>query len=160
MACRRTVSCAAVKRNPSASKPQSQLCEQLAATGFRFTQQRQQVYAVLQQKLDHPTAEDVFMRAKRAMPEISMATVYNCLDALVQAGMARQVKVERGAARFCPNMHEHWHFHCNDCGGVFDMNMPKDACDAFAIPRGYKIESFEIAAHGHCPDCNSSKRKK
>ena len=136
------------------------LQERLEQSGRRMTAQRQHVYDVLMEKKNHPTAEEVFIRAKKGMPEISMATVYNCLDALVQAGMARQVKVERGAARFCPNMHDHWHFHCNDCGGVFDMNMPKDACDAFAIPRGFKIASFEIAAHGHCPDCNSSKRKK
>ena len=71
---------------------QRQLGQQLAATGFRFTQQRRQVYDVLIQKRDHPTAEEVFIRAKKAMPDISMATVYNCLDALVQAGVARQVK--------------------------------------------------------------------
>ena len=38
------------------------------------------------EKRDHPTAEEVFIRAKRGMPEISMATVYNCLDALVRSG--------------------------------------------------------------------------
>ena len=141
------------------TEAQRQLSDQLAATGFRFTQQRQQVYAVLQQKRDHPTAEEVFMRAKRAMPEISMATVYNCLDALVQAGVARQVKVERGAARFCPNMHEHWHFHCNECGGVFDMEMPDAACEVFPLPRGFKIDHFEIAAHGVCPDCGTRRKK-
>ncbi len=145
------------RRNTSTE--QRQLGEQLAATGFRFTKQRRQVYDVLLQKMDHPTAEDVFLRAKRAMPEISMATVYNCLDALVQAGVARQVKVERGAARYCPNMHEHWHFHCNQCGGVFDMEMPNAACDAFPLPRGFKIDSFEIGAHGACPDCNSKRKK-
>ena len=57
--------------------------------GFRFTPQRQQVYGVLLHKRDHPTAEEVFIRAKRAMPEISHATVYNCLDALVKCGLAR-----------------------------------------------------------------------
>ena len=129
------------------------LSEQLAATGFRFTQQRQRVYDVLMQKRDHPTAEEVYGRARRAMPEISKATVYNCLDALVEAGLARQVKLERGAARFCPNMHDHWHFHCNECGGVFDMDMLADACEAFPLPKGFEIDRFEIAAHGICPDC-------
>ena len=44
-----------------------------------------------------------------------MATVYNCLDALVKCGLARQVTLERGAARFCPNMREHGHFYCDSC---------------------------------------------
>ena len=147
-----------MKRKNTTAAP-SQLSEQLAATGFRFTQQRQRVYDVLLQKRDHPTAEEVFLRAKRAMPDISMATVYNCLDALVQAGLAQQVKVERGAARFCPNMHEHWHFHCNECGGVFDMEMPDGGCASFPLPKGFKIDQFEIAAHGVCPACGTRRKK-
>src|SRR5262245_20417253 len=100
-------------------KVESELNAKLSNRGFRFTQQRQQVYNVLLGKRDHPTADQVFMRAKREMPEISMATVYNCLDALVKCGLARQVTVDRGATRFCPNMQEHVHFHCDVCGGVF-----------------------------------------
>src|ERR1017187_9554041 len=67
------------------------LTEQLGATGLRLTPQRQQVYDVLLHKRDHPTAEEVFIRAKKTMPEISHATVYNCLDALVKCGLAWQV---------------------------------------------------------------------
>jgi Fe2+ or Zn2+ uptake regulation protein len=147
-----------VKRNAS-DPASSQLSEQLAATGFRFTQQRQRVYDVLQEKRDHPTAEEVFLRAKQAMPDISMATVYNCLDALVQSGVARQVQVERGAVRFCPNMHEHWHFHCTDCGGVFDLDLPHNAAEAFPLPRGFKINQFEVAAHGVCSACGARQKK-
>ena len=147
-----------MKRNAS-DPASSQLSEQLAATGFRFTQQRQRVYDVLQEKRDHPTAEEVFLRAKQAMPDISMATVYNCLDALVQAGVARHVQVERGAGRYCPNMHEHWHFHCKDCGGVFDMDLPANAAAAFPLPHGFQIEQFEVAAHGVCPACSTRRKK-
>jgi len=53
------------------------LSERLTTGGFRFTPQREQVYSVLLDKRDHPTAEEVFIRAKREMPDISMATVYN-----------------------------------------------------------------------------------
>ena len=141
------------------AQAQRPLSEQLAATGFRFTQQRQRVFEVLQDKRDHPTAEEVFSRTKRKMPDISMATVYNCLDALVQAGVARQVKVERGAARFCPNMHDHWHFHCASCGGVFDVDLTPDACAALPAPKGFKIDHYEIAAHGICPDCGARRKK-
>src|ERR1041385_44850 len=123
-------------------KTNEHLTSRLSTSGFRFTPQRQHVYDVLLEERDHPTAEEVFIRAKRAMPEISMATVYNCLDALVQAGVARQVKVERGAARYCPNMHEHWHFHCNKCGGVFDMDMPEAGGGAFPPPPGFQDHRF------------------
>ena len=135
---------------PRSHTEDQHLTEQLGATGLRLTPQRQQVYDVLVQKRDHPTAEEVFIRAKKAMPEISHATVYNCLDALVKSGLARQVTVGRGATRFCPNMHEHGHFHCDECEAVFDVDLP---AQSLPLPRGFKPLRFEFAVHGLCPDC-------
>jgi Fur family transcriptional regulator, peroxide stress response regulator len=136
-------------------KPNSQFNERLTTNGFRFTPQRQHVYDVLLQKRDHPTAEEVFFRAKRALPEISMATVYNCLDALVRSELVRQVTVDRGAARFCPNMQEHGHFYCDSCQNVFDIEMAGDGRKEIPLPKGFKAHRVEIAIHGACPDCAS-----
>ncbi len=133
------------------------LNERLVNRGFRFTPQREQVYAVLLRKRDHPTAEEVFIRAKRSMPEISMATVYNCLDALVQCGLARQVTLERGAARFCPNMREHCHFYCDSCENVFDIDLPPEI--GLSLPRGYRAERYDLAIHGRCPVCSNGAPK-
>lgn len=135
---------------------ESHLTEQLGATGLRLTPQRQQVYDVLLGKRDHPTAEEVFIRAKKRMPEISHATVYNCLDALVKSGLARQVTVDRGATRFCPNMHEHGHFHCEACGVVFDVDLPAEL-PGLGLPRGFKPQRYEVAVHGVCAECGKKK---
>jgi Fur family transcriptional regulator, peroxide stress response regulator len=137
---------------PSNKRKQTdQLNRQLATGGFRFTPHREHVYGVLLEKRDHPTAEEVFMRAKHEMPDISMATVYNCLDALVQCGLVRQVALERGAARFCSNMREHCHFYCDSCERVFDINLP--AATGVPLPRGFAASRFDIAIHGRCPAC-------
>ena len=127
------------------------LDESLARGGFRFTPQREHVYAVLLRERDHPTAEQVFMRAKRDMPDISMATVYNCLDALVKCGLARQVALARGAARFCPNMSEHCHFYCDSCEKVVDVELPTEP--GVVLPKGFVAERYDIAIHGRCADC-------
>jgi Fur family transcriptional regulator, peroxide stress response regulator len=128
------------------------LTERLGTTGLRLTPQRQQVYDVLLQKRDHPTAEEVFIRAKKTMPEISHATVYNCLDALVKCGLARQVQLERGATRFCPNMTEHGHFHCSGCGTIYDVDLPQEL-SCVAVPRGFKPLGYDVTIHGLCADC-------
>lgn len=128
-----------------------QLNERLATSGFRFTPQRQQVYDVLQEKRDHPSAEEVFLRAKHRMPEISMATVYNCLDALVTCGLVKQVNMDRGATRYCPNMHEHCHFHCDSCGGIHDIELGRDPL--VPIPSGFQPKHFELSIRGLCPQC-------
>jgi Fe2+ or Zn2+ uptake regulation protein len=139
-----------------ARQSSSRLSERLTTSGFRFTPQRERVYAVVLQKRDHPTAEEVFIRAKREMPDISMATVYNCLDALVKCGLVRQVTLDRGAARFCPNMQEHCHFYCDTCEGVFDIPLPEEA--GIALPRGFRAERFDVAIHGLCPACSNGKK--
>jgi len=133
------------------TKPNQRFNQQLASRGFRFTPQREHVYAVLLRKRDHPTAEEVFIRAKREMPDISMATVYNCLDALVSCGLVRQVALERGAARFCSNMLEHCHFYCDACDHVFDIDVPPGT--GIPLPPGYQAARLDIAIRGRCPAC-------
>ena len=138
----------------NAAEKRSYFSRRLTTNGFRFTPQRQQVYDVLLQKRDHPTADEVFIRAKRQMPEISHATVYNCLDALVKSGLVRQVALDRGATRFCPNMHEHCHFYCDECEAVFDVDLTPGARASVALPRGFRAKHFDIAIHGLCAGCS------
>jgi len=133
-----------------------QLSARLTTGGFRFTPQREHVYAVLLQKRDHPTAEEVFLRVKGEMPDISMATVYNCLDALVECGLVRQVQLDRGATRFCPNMTDHGHFHCSVCGTIYDVDLPHEL-PCVSVPRGFKPERHEVTIHGLCAECAKKK---
>jgi Fur family transcriptional regulator, peroxide stress response regulator len=134
----------------------NQFNERLATSGFRFTPQRQQVYNVLLEQRDHPTSEDVFIRAKHTMPDISMATVYNCLDALVKCGLVRHVNLERSATRYCPNMKEHCHFYCDECGGIYDVDFSADGERAgLQIPDGFKVKQTDVSLRGTCKDCAS-----
>ena len=144
--------------NVVGKKTNGDFSERLSTGGFRFTPQRQQVYDVLLQKRDHPTAEEVFIRAKKRMPEISHATVYNCLDALVECGLVRQVQLDRGATRFCPNMREHGHFHCSACGTIYDVSLPHEL-PGVTVPRGFKAQGYDVAIHGLCADCAAKRRK-
>ena len=127
--------------------------ERLAARGFRSTTQREHVYHVLLDERDHPTAEQLFFRARKGMPDISMATVYNCLDTLVKAGLVREVNLDRTAMRYCPNMHEHCHFYCDECGGVFDIDVAEKAAEMVPVPKGYRVNRLEISIRGACPKC-------
>jgi Fe2+ or Zn2+ uptake regulation protein len=145
----------------AASKPAGSqgIDARLATCGLRLTPQRQHVYEVLLQRRDHPTAEEVFLRAKAEMPEISMATVYNCLDALVQCGLAKQVNMDRGATRFCPNMREHSHFHCEFCGVIVDVEPARGRpALGWSVPRGFRVTHADVSLRGICRDCNEKKR--
>ena len=133
--------------------------QRLAARGFRPTAQREHVYAVLLGERDHPTAEQVFLRAKKEKPEISMATVYNCLDALVKSGLVREVNLDRSAMRYCPNMQDHCHFYCDECGRVYDIDFTPEAPELdLEMPKGFQATGYEVSIHGACPKCGTKRK--
>lgn len=127
--------------------------------GFRMTKQRRAVYDVLVDQLDHPTATEVYMRAKERMDGISLATVYNCLETLNEAGLVKQVAVDRAPTRFCPNMYDHAHFFCSACGKVQDIAPAAESeLKAWDIPEGTTVERVEVAMRGLCPGCAAKAR--
>ena len=126
---------------------------------IRLTPHRREVFQVLAESTDHPTAYDVFARVKSRAPNISLATVYNCLEHLTASGAIKQVHVERSQSRFCANLHEHVHFHCDSCGKVSDA-LPVTDFDPsvfWRLPLGARVSQTNVAVHGLCPDC--AKRK-
>jgi len=131
--------------------------ETISHSGHRLTQQRREVYDVLLAERDHPTATEVFLRAKRRMPAISLATVYNCLETLVDCGLAKQVNLARGATRYCPNLEEHAHFICERCGKVTDVTLTKGelAAKTRLLPADFAVTHTEITLRGLCPTCNT-----
>jgi Fur family peroxide stress response transcriptional regulator len=97
----------------------------LAGQGLRPTRQRQHIYAVLLAQRDHPTADEVYVRAKLAMPSLSLATVYNCLDTFAECGLVNKLSYERESCRYCPKDEgEHAHFLDENSGRVYDIPLP------------------------------------
>lgn len=140
----------------NSTKPTGLDCR-LAVMGadIRLTPHRREVFQVLAESTDHPTAYEVFARVKDRSPHISLATVYNCLEHLTTSGLIKQVHVERSQSRYCANLHEHVHFHCDSCGKVTDA-LPTaefDASQFWLLPNGARVTHTNIAMHGLCTDC-------
>lgn len=136
---------------PTAQMTSEALSQKLADSGLRNTPQREIIYSILTKKRDHPTANEVFARVKTEMPTISLATVYNCLEALVQCNLVRQVNFERGPTRYCPNLHPHAHFHDEATGSTYDIDLPLGLLDQLKsqLPAGYRASDVEITFRGH-----------
>ena len=142
--------------NAPDSKTALEIPEEIS--GLRMTRQRQEVYRTLMQERNHPTANDVFMRVKDRLPNISLATVYNCLEALVQHGIIRQVNFERESSRYCPNLSEHGHFHDATTGVIHDVDFKPgiSLSDVLNLPPGAVIEDVEITLRGKLVTPSSS----
>jgi Fur family peroxide stress response transcriptional regulator len=123
--------------------------------GLRMTEQRRAVYDAVLTQRDHPSAVDIFTRVRETKPGISLATVYNCLDTLTACGLVKTVNLDRGPARYCPNLQEHAHFHCEKCGTVLDLPLRqrRHPEDVWELPANLSITTHEVAFRGICPKC-------
>lgn len=94
----------------------------LRDAGMRVTQQRRTIIGTLVQSHDHPSAEDVYVRAKLVDNSVSFATVYRALATLADAGIVQRLAVDDGPARFemAPET-EHDHLVDVDSGDVLEL---------------------------------------
>lgn len=138
--------------------PPDSFAQTLADSGLRMTPQREVIYSILLKKRDHPTADEVFARVKTEMPTISLATVYNCLEALVSCNLVRAVNFERSPTRYCPNLHPHAHFHDDVAGSTHDIDLPPGLLEQIKaiLPTGYDASSIEISFRGRAQNHDSN----
>ncbi|MEM7388105.1 MAG: transcriptional repressor, partial [Verrucomicrobiota bacterium] len=121
---------------------------------FRLTKQRRVVFESLMNGKGHPTATEVFMQVQEDMPTISLATVYNCLETLAQCGLVKQVNMDREPSRFCANLKEHAHFHCQSCHEVVDVDFDRPDIDRlFQLPGGSQLDRVDVTIKGTCKSC-------
>jgi len=120
-----------------------------------LTRQREVVLKVIREAPEHLTANDVFASAKKRLPSISFATVYNSLRYLKEAGHIAEIQFGNGASRFDRMTSRHDHAICTSCGKLVDieMDIPDDIVKRAARHSKFKPESLEFTLRGKCPEC-------
>lgn len=102
----------------------------------------------------HPTADAIYAEAKKAIPKLSLATVYRNLSMLDQAGMLQKLHVPGGADHYDATMTKHYHLFCEKCGRVYDIRMDiDDAISEAEKSSGHKITEANIHFKGICSEC-------
>ena len=124
--------------------------------GLGLTAQRQSVLRVIRESGKHLTANEVFEDARRILPGISFATVYNSLRYLRDAGHIAEISFGNGASRFDALTSRHDHAICTKCGKLVDMEikLPPEVVNFAAEFSKFKIESIELTLRGLCPKCS------
>ena len=122
-----------------------------------LTRQREVVLQVITDAEEHPTANEVFDRAKQLLPGISFATVYNSLRYLKDAGHIAEISFGNGASRFDSMTSRHDHALCTKCGKLVDMQLelPDELVALAAKYSRFKPESIELTLRGLCPECSN-----
>lgn len=136
----------------------TRLIDRLRAREWRITPQRRAVAEVLEGRHVHVTADEVLTRARQRLPEISLATVYNTLNELVEMGEVMAVTAAGGPVRYDPNVGQrHHHLVCDRCGELYDVH--PNGVDGLALTpserHGFALDQVEITFHGRCRNCRA-----
>jgi Fur family transcriptional regulator, stress-responsive regulator len=135
------------------------LVQRLRDRGWRLTAQRRVVGDVLAGEHVHMTADEIYSRAQEILPEISLATVYNTLNELVDMGEVLEISAGVGPKRYDPNTTvAHHHLYCVECGALRDVS--PEGTERLALPaserHGFELLDMDIVFRGRCPECRTA----
>jgi Fe2+ or Zn2+ uptake regulation protein len=120
-----------------------------------MTPQRQRIFQVLADSTTHPTAEVVYAAVRSDMPTISLRTVYETLNELVELGEIQQFDLGMGARRFDPNTEPHHHLICVNCGMVRDISADFGQLEVpDELRHGFTVRNTEVSFRGLCEECS------
>lgn len=132
-----------------------EIVHMLHGAGMRPSVHRIAVLGYIANNRTHPTAEEIYGRITEVFPNVSKTTVYNSLHALTEAGLLRELEIEKVPARYdMAQQKPHAHFTCKRCGRIYDMPLP-DRLDCL-VKEGFVAETAELSFKGVCPECVNS----
>ncbi|MBQ1963730.1 MAG: transcriptional repressor [Clostridia bacterium] len=123
-----------------------------------MTKQRELILSILKQSDRHMTADEIFFLAKLKMPSIAMATVYNNLNALDEAGVIQRLHIDGVADCFDKITEPHDHLLCDGCGKITDIHLPS-LPETLERELGTEIRDYELTVHYVCPECRRAPRR-
>ncbi|HWI43278.1 MAG TPA: Fur family transcriptional regulator [Nocardioides sp.] len=131
----------------------------LREAGLRVTRPRLAVLAVLDHAGDedrHLTVVEVVQRSREILGKVSLQGVYDCLEALVAAGMVRRVELPGSPARFETRVGDnHHHLVCRRCGATAHVDCATGAapCLTPSDSHGFAVDEAEVVYWGLCRTC-------
>ena len=122
---------------------------------LKHSKQRDMIKEFLMTRKDHPTADVVYMNVRQQNPNISLGTVYRNLTLLADIGEIARLRVGDGVDHFDADTSPHYHFVCQECDSVIDLEMDsiEGIVNTAASNLGGEIQGHVTYFYGKCPNC-------
>jgi Fur family peroxide stress response transcriptional regulator len=119
------------------------------------SKQREKIYQVLKRTRSHPTAEWVYEKVREQIPRVSLGTIYRNLHVLQEQGKILELDFGEGFSRYDAFVEPHYHFVCDSCGAVQDLEVPpqNDLHDRLRHMVKGMIRSHRLDFFGICSTC-------
>lgn len=124
---------------------------------MRLTKQKKVILDVLRSTKSHPTADWIYEQAKKELPNISLGTIYRNLNVLKDMGEILELNYGSSQSHFDGNPENHYHFVCEDCGKVYDIEIPlnEDINTQAYKETGFLIKGHRLEFYGTCNVCQN-----
>ena len=121
----------------------------------RNTRQLAMVWQAIKDDKSHPTADQVYEKVRRKLPNISLGTVYRNLQKLVALKKLQVLMLGR-SQHFDPLVQRHQHFICEVCDRVFDVlvDSHREIRPTKLPEEGFTVTSHQLAFYGTCKGCS------
>jgi Fur family peroxide stress response transcriptional regulator len=122
---------------------------------LRKSKQREAIIRAVRGTNSHPTADWIYEEVRKEIPDISLGTVYRNLKLLRESGEILEIDLASTLSRFNGKPDNHYHFRCERCGRVFDVDEPVDEeiNDRVAQKTGFRISHHRLEFRGLCKEC-------
>jgi len=122
---------------------------------LKITPQRTTIFEALACDRCHPTADIVFQKVRKKIPNISFDTVNRTLLFFVDIGLLKVVEGYGRPKRFDTDTDSHHHFQCIKCNKIIDfcntgfdtLEIPKD------IKNRFTVTGKKVVLEGFCDAC-------
>jgi Fur family peroxide stress response transcriptional regulator len=123
--------------------------------GLKITPQRTAIYQELIKAKDHPSADIIYKRIAKKIPNISFDTVNRTLLTFSKIGIANVVEGYGQPKRYDPDIDIHHHFRCIRCNNIIDFQ--NKAYDNIAVPeeisKQFTVMNKKVVLEGLCNKC-------
>ena len=129
---------------------------------LKYSRQREELYDLLSSVKTHPTADWLYGELRKKMPNISLGTVYRNLALLIEAGKVQKITVGTSTDHFDANTSNHYHFVCNCCERVYDLDMEvmENLKQEAEKQSGHKVTGHSLLFYGTCNACKEKENRK
>jgi Fur family peroxide stress response transcriptional regulator len=140
-------------------KSKTEILQELKKVGYRNTKHRQAIISFVAERQDHPSVRQIFSQLKSENSGISLATVYNTLNLLVEMNLLREIDFEETDNRYDTNLSPHFNLICTICGSItdFEHELPVSA-ELIRVQKGFIAKEYRLEYRGICHPCQGIAR--
>ncbi|PVV83766.1 Fur family transcriptional regulator [Dehalogenimonas alkenigignens] len=127
----------------------------LGKTALKATGQRAVILDIIRAGKGHLDADEIYQRARKKLPRISLSTVYRALAKFKESGLVEERHLDQNHHHYeISHQEHHHHLICTGCGKVVEFTLPiVEIVGAVPQAGGFCISGGEISLTGLCPDC-------